>query len=169
MPDQTANDLIEKRGRNSVREGLERTGLYHSFRLPDGQVLPGSLDLAALEERMASFRLPKDLTGKRVLDISPWDGYFTFELERRGADVTAIDYVDLDTFRELHRAFDSHAEYRRMEVYELDPRHMGTFDIVLCLGVLYHLKHPLLALEKICAVTRELCIVDTFVVDGEDW
>lgn len=41
------------------------------------------------------------------------------------------------------------------------------FDIVLCLGALYHFKHPLVALEKICAVTRELCIIDTFVVDGE--
>src|SRR5438552_18764674 len=43
------------------------------------------------------------------------------------------------------------------------------FDIVLCLGVLYHLKHPLLALEKICAVTRDVAIIETVIVDGEAW
>ena len=102
----------------------------------------------------------------RVLDIGPWDGFYTFEMERRGAEVTAIDYVDLDTFRALHRVFESRAEYRQMDVYEMDPADLGTFDIVLCLGVLYHLKHPLLGLEKICAVTRGLCILDTFVIDG---
>lgn len=121
------------------------------------------------EQRLASFSLPEDHHGKRVLDIGPWDGYFTFEMERRGAEVTAIDYIDQDTFRELHRVLGSRAVYRLMDVYELDPGDVGMFDIVLCLGVLYHLKHPLLALERICAVTRDVCIVDTFVVDDEAW
>lgn len=157
------------RGYNPVREGLERTGLYHSFRLPDGRVLEGSMPLRFLEGRVASFGLPQDLRGKTVLDIGPWDGYFTFEMERRGAEVTAIDYADLDTFRALHRAYNSRAKYLRLDVYELDPARHGMFDIVLCLGVLYHLKHPLLALEKICAVTRDVAIVETVVVDGEAW
>jgi tRNA (mo5U34)-methyltransferase len=151
-----------------IREGLEQTGLYHSFRLPDGRILSGAMPLEWLEGRLEAMALPTDLTGKRVLDIGPWDGFFTFEMERRGAEVTAIDYVDLDTFRELHRAMGSGARYERLDVYELDPRRFGTFDIVLCLGVLYHLKHPLLALERICAVTRQVCIVDTFVIDGRD-
>src|SRR5260370_16321995 len=90
-------------------------------------------------------------------------------MERRGAEVTALDYADLDTFRALHHAYNSRAKYERLDVYQLDPARHGMFDIVLCLGVLYHLKHPLLALEKICAVTRELCIMDSFVVDGEAW
>src|SRR5947209_1488573 len=66
---------------NPVREGLDRTGLYHSFRLPDGRVLEGAMPLSFLEDRVASFGLPQDLRGKRVLDIGPWDGYFTFEME----------------------------------------------------------------------------------------
>jgi len=155
------------RSRNPVREGLERTGLYHSFRLPDGRILEGAMPLEFLEGRVASFNLPQDLRGKRVLDIGPWDGYFTFEMERRGAEVTAIDYADLDTFRALHRAYNSRARYLRLDLYELDPVRHGIFDIVLCLGVLYHLKHPLLALEKICAVTRDVAIIETVVVDGE--
>jgi tRNA (mo5U34)-methyltransferase len=162
-------NVLEKRRENTVRQKLESTGLYHSFRLPDGRLLQGSMDIAYQEERLASFQLPQDLRGKTVLDIGPWDGYFTFEMERRGAIVTAIDYVDLDTFRELHRAFRSKARYLRQDVYELDPANIGTFDIVLCLGALYHFKHPLLALEKICAVTDGMCIIDTYIVDGEAW
>ena len=161
--------LQPDRSHNPVRDGLERTGLYHSFRLPDGRILEGAVSLRYLEGRVASFGLPEDLTGERVLDIGPWDGYFTFEMERRGAEVTAIDYVDLDTFRELHHAFHSKARYQRLDVYELDPARHGTFDIVLCLGVLYHLKHPLLALEKICAVTRGTCILETFIIEGAAW
>ena len=90
-------------------------------------------------------------------------------MERLGASVTAIDYVDLDSFRFLAKVFRSKARYLKLDVYELDPAVHGTFDIVLFLGVLYHLKHPLLALERICAVTKECCFVDSFVVDGETW
>lgn len=157
-------DLITKRQQNPARQALAETGLYHSFRLPDGRLLRGAMDMQLQEERLASFRLPDNLTGKRVLDIGPWDGYYTFEMERRGAAVVAIDYVDLDTFRVLHKAMKSHVQYLKLDVYELDPARIGTFDIVLCLGVLYHLKHPLLALEKICAVTRDSCIIGNKVL-----
>jgi len=163
------DDLVAKRHRNPAREGLAETGLYHSFRMPDGLVLRGAMPIEYLEGRVAAFGLPADLTGLRVLDIGPWDGYFSFEMERRGAQVTAIDYVDLDTFRALRRAMGSQVEYRRMDIYELDPARDGRFDITLCLGVLYHLKHPLLGLEKVCAVTNDRCIVETFVSDGEAW
>ncbi len=127
-------DLVAKRRSNPVRDILASRGLYHSFRLPGGEVLPGVMTLQDQERRLAAFNLPMDLEGRRVLDIGPWDGYFTFEMEARGAAVTAIDYVDLDTFRALHRLFGSRATYRRMDVYELDPERDGQFDIVLCLG-----------------------------------
>lgn len=74
-----------------MREGLVRTGLYHSIRLPDGRILEGAMPLSYQEERWQSFGLPEDLSGWKALDIGPWDGYFTFDLERHGADVTAID------------------------------------------------------------------------------
>jgi len=164
-----SNDLREKRKANPVKAGLDETGLYHSFELPNGRRVPGAMSLEWERERLRSFRIPDDLTGKRVLDIGPWDGFYTFEMERRGAEVTAIDYVDLDTFRALHRAFRSRATYLRMDLYDLDVAKIGTFDIVLCLGVLYHLKHPLLGLERLCALTRDVCIVDSFVSDGDQW
>jgi tRNA (mo5U34)-methyltransferase len=163
------NDVLAQRRENPVRDALDRSGLYHSFRMPDGEVLRGAMPMEELENRAMALGLPADLTGHRVLDIGPWDGYFAFEMERRGADVTAIDYADLDSFRALHRATASRVQYRRMDIYELDTARDGVFDIVLCLGVLYHLKHPLLGLEKVCAVTLDRCIIDSFVIDGEPW
>ncbi len=158
------------RGANPLRADVEASGgLYHSFRLPEGRILRGGNKLEVMEQRLAAFGLPERLDGKKVLDIGPWDGFFTFEMERRGADVTAIDYVDLDTFRALQKTFLSSARYLRMDVNELSAARMGTFDIVLCLGVLYHLRYPIEGLEKICAVTSDVCIVDTFVADGDKW
>ncbi|MEP6963427.1 MAG: DUF1698 domain-containing protein [Acidobacteriota bacterium] len=143
-------DLTERRLFNLVREPLHRTGLYHSFDLPNGQKIPGAMSLDRQQQRLASFGLPDNLEGRTVLDIGPWDGYFTFEMERRGAKVTAMDYADLDTFRLLHRAFKSKAKYVRMNVSELDPEILGTFDITLCLGVLYHLRYPIGGFRDYC-------------------
>lgn len=165
----SSEDILAERAKNATREGLEQTGLYHSIRLPDGRLPRGAMDMEYQEQRLASFRLPEDLSGRRVLDVGPWDGYFTFEMERRGAEVTGIDCVDQDTFREWRRLMGSKARYEQMEVYEIDPRRPGAFDIVLFLGVLYHLKYPPQGLEKICAVTRDVCIIDTVVVDGAAW
>lgn len=162
-------DLAEKRKQNPVREGLERTGLYHSIPLNDGRVIEGAMPLAWQQSRLDSFGLPQDLSGKRVLDIGPWDGYFTFEMERRGAQVTGLDYVDLDTFRRLRTALNSQANYIRRAIYEMDHRELGQFDYVLCLGVLYHLKYPIEGLERVCAITTDTAIIDSFVIDGEEW
>src|SRR5581483_10221557 len=58
----------------------------------------------------------------------------------------------------------SRVEYRQMDIYELTPESVGRFDIVLFMGVLYHLKHPLLALERVCALTTEMAAVDSFIL-----
>ena len=126
--------------------------------------MEGVNSLDAQKARIAQFPIPADLTGKRALDIGAWDGWFTFELERRGAQVVAIDRWDNPRFREMHAALGSHAEYRQMNVYDLDPAKLGRFDVVLFLGVLYHLKHPLLALERVCSVTDDLAAVESFAL-----
>jgi len=77
----------------------------------------------------------------------------------------AIDCVEIENFRYAHRQLGSKVDYREMDVYELTPDRIGRFDIVLCLGVLYHLKHPLLALERICDLTTDLAIIESFVAD----
>lgn len=144
------------------RSQFYQTGWWHSFELPDGRKIDGVNDIESLKRRLSIFPIPDNLTGKRVLDIGAWDGWFSFELERRGADVVAVDNVESANFLYLHRELRSKIDYRIMDVYELTPEKLGQFDIVLFLGVLYHLKHPLLALERICALTREFAAVGSY-------
>lgn len=162
MPD--SEDILRRRRENRAAE-LYRKGRYHSLELPDGRVLDGLHSVENLRRRYARFGLPEDLRGMRALDIGAWDGWFSFELERRGAEVVAIDCVEIENFVESKRILGSKVDYRIMEFYDLSPRTVGYFDIVLCLGVLYHLKHPLLALERVCELTRETAVVETFVVN----
>lgn len=142
---------------------LRELGWWHSFEMPDGSVIEGVCSLEGLRARLAQFPIPYDLHGKRVLDIGAWDGFFSFEMEKRGAEVVAIDCWDNERFRLMHSMLRSRVDYRIFDMYELTPETVGKFDIVIFFGVLYHLKHPLLALERICALTKDLACVDTFV------
>jgi tRNA (mo5U34)-methyltransferase len=143
---------------------LDASGWWHSFELPDGGRIEGVSKLEAQRMRIGQFPIPQDLRGKRVLDIGTWDGWFAMEMERRGADVVAIDRWDNPRFHEIHDLLGSRIEYRQMSVYDLDPGEIGQFDVVLFMGVLYHLKHPLLALERVCAVARDMVAVESFVL-----
>ena len=84
------------------------------------------------------------------------------EMERRGAQVVAIDEVESANFLWLHHELRSRVDYRILDVYQLTPERLGRFDIVIFLGVLYHLKHPLLALERVCALTKDFAAVGSF-------
>ena len=159
--------IVAKRRFNWGKE-LAAKGWYHSIELPDGSVTDGLITLDRLKTRVAQMPIPEDLHGKRVLDIGAWDGWFSFEMERRGADVVAVDCVEIENFLWAHDARKSKVDYRIMDVMELSPRELGYFDIVLFLGVLYHLKHPLLALEKVCELTRDLAIVESHIVEDPD-
>lgn len=143
---------------------LDSIGWWHSFDLPDGRHFEGVSTIADQQERIGKYPIPKDLRGARVLDIGAWDGWYGFEMERRGADVMAVDTWDNPRFRQIHSLLKSKIDYRQMDVYELTPETVGRFDIVLFMGVLYHLKHPLLALERVCALTKELAVVDSFIL-----
>ncbi|MGD0435880.1 MAG: methyltransferase domain-containing protein [Bryobacteraceae bacterium] len=148
-------------------EWRSERGFWHSFELPDGKLIRGANPLEGQKRRLAQFPIPDRLDGKRVLDIGAWDGWFSFEMERRGADVMAIDCWDNPRFHEIHEILRSRVDYRQLDVYELTPERIGRFDIVLFLGVLYHLKHPLLALERVCALTTDLAAVDSFILREE--
>src|SRR5215469_1800364 len=88
----------------------EKTGWWHSFELPGGEVVRGMNPLEVLKQRIAQFPIPGDLRGKRVLDIGAWDGWFTFEMERRGAEVVALDCWDNPRFREMHAIYKSRVD-----------------------------------------------------------
>jgi tRNA (mo5U34)-methyltransferase len=150
-----------------LAESVQARFRYHSIGLPDGSVLPGLQSVEHLRWRLSLFGLPDDLRGKRVLDVGAWDGWFSFECERRGAEVVAVDCVELDTFREARELLGSKVKYLTLDVTELSARRLGRFDIVLFLGVLYHLRHPLLGLEKAVELSTDLALVESFVIGRE--
>ncbi len=162
---QRARNVETTAGVGKLIDQLGNLGWYHSIELPDGSVIPGLQSIATLRERIARFPIPQDLRGKRVLDIGCWDGWFTFEMERRGATVVAVDSARQPTFLEAKKLLNSKAEYVVEDVCHLSPRDIGYFDIVLFFGVLYHLKHPLLALEKVCELTRDMACIESLVID----
>jgi tRNA (mo5U34)-methyltransferase len=148
-------------------ERLEKLGWYHSIELPDGTVIPGHQSLEQQRNRIRQFPVPEDLSGKRVLDIGAWDGWFSFEMERRGAQVVALDSTKNATFLEAKALLGSRVDYRIGDICRLTAKDLGTFDIVLFLGVLYHLKHPLLALENVCGMTHDMACIESFVTDND--
>ena len=142
---------------------------YHTIDLGAGIVTQGVDDSPV---RLARAQLPPSLHGLTVLDIGAWDGFFSFECERRGAArVVAADHFSWNGpgwgtkagFALAREALGSRVEDIDIDVMELSPERVGTFDVVLFLGVLYHLRHPFLALERVASVTRDLLILETVV------
>jgi tRNA (mo5U34)-methyltransferase len=138
---------------------------YHRIEVAPGVVTPGVNDSQMI---LDALDLPEDLSGLRVLDIGARDGFFSFECERRGAaEVVAIDYLPPQEtgFPIARQLVGAEVELRQANVYDLDPDEIGTFDLTLFLGVLYHLRDPMLALDKIAGVSRGRVIVETQMID----
>jgi tRNA (mo5U34)-methyltransferase len=145
---------------------LSQKGWFHSIDLADGQIVKGFHSVEELRERLDAFPIPPDLCGKRVLDVGAWTGWCAFEMERRGAEAVALDCVDLEEFHMARRLLGSKVEQRLLDMDEIAPETVGLFDYVLFFGVFYHLRHPLLGMEKICSITREAAFVESYVTDG---
>ena len=102
-----------------------------------------------------------------MLDVGAWDGYFSFAAERLGAKrVVALDSViwqnlSKDPFRIAREVLESRVEDVELEVVEISPESLGTFEVVFFLGVLYHMRDPMLALEAVASVTSELLVLET--------
>ena len=86
--------------------------------------------------------------------------------ERRGADVVALDCVEIPNLIVAKERLNSSVDYRVSNLYKIPQLQLGAFDYVFFLGVLYYVKHPLLALEIVCALTRDVAIVESAVIDG---
>ncbi|HEY6351983.1 MAG TPA: class I SAM-dependent methyltransferase [Candidatus Angelobacter sp.] len=133
-------------------------------------VTPGDDDSP---RKLNRFKIPDNLSGKTFLDIGAWDGFFSFEAERRGAArVLALDsYVwegrvpgkSKEGFLTARSILNSRVEDMHMDAFDISPDKIGMWDVVLLAGVLYHVKHPWLLLEKAASVTRQLLIVETFI------
>ncbi len=150
---------------------------YHKIELPGGIVTPGWAPIKA-----SSYRIPDDLTGKRVLDVGAWDGYWTFEALKRGArQVVAVDdfsdylgtlersdrraWETFDLCREALGHDGDQCQRREMSVYDIDEEKLGRFDVVFFFGTLYHLRYPLMALDRLAAVCDAEIYVESAVLD----
>jgi tRNA (mo5U34)-methyltransferase len=131
---------------------------HHAFEIYPGLVTPGSYDPNILLEKM---RLSPNLQGTRVLDIGTSDGFFTLRLAQRGGDVVALDYRGKKEhgFYVTETLNDINVEYCQMNVFDIDPRQLGQFDIVLFMGVLYHLPDMIRGLHLV----RQCCGGTLFV------
>jgi tRNA (mo5U34)-methyltransferase len=178
-------------------------GWFHTIDLGNGVVTKGTSDGTAT---VRDDQLP-DFTGRSVLDIGAWDGYYSFNAERHGASrVVALDHYvwgldfgarekywnecrangtlpdhERDTtefwrpelpgrrgFEFAHAALASKVEPMVADFATVDLDSVGLFDVVLYLGVLYHMKEPLTCLERLRAVTREVAVIETVAVSLPD-
>lgn len=182
---------------------------WHSIDLGHGVVTPGTKPIETMRAEIDALGLPEDLSGKSVLDIGAWDGAFSFECERRGAQVTALDHFiwscDLDAMQDYlgecaragvhpeswekvpsvwrpdelpgkagfdaaHRALGSSVEVVVGDFMTMDLAALGTFDIVLHLGVLYHMPDPFDSLCRVATVAHDLAVIESemLVVPGAE-
>jgi tRNA (mo5U34)-methyltransferase len=152
-----------------LKERVDSRSWYHTIELAPGVTTNGWFDLRPI---MESYGLPERLDGMRALDVGTWDGFWAFEMERRGAEVVALDLDDErdldypprrrptefpDTprgegFRMAREILDSKVERVNLSIYDATPEEIGTFDLVFCGSVLIHLRDQLLALERIAGL-----------------
>lgn len=139
---------------------------YHQIEVFPGVVTPG---VNASQDALRMLPLPVDCRNLRVLDVGTRDGFFAFELERRGANVVALDYMPPGGtgFAIAKGLLGSTTPYLVGNVYDVSPETHGLFDLVLFLGVLYHLRDPLLALDRLAAVCAPggRIFVESYVID----
>lgn len=131
---------------------------HHRFEIAPGVVTPGSYTPNFLLDKM---NLDEDLTGQRVLDIGPSDGFFSMSLRKRGANVVAVDYrpKELHGFGVMERITGLDFDYRQANLYDINLAAFGRFDVVVFLGVLYHLPDMMKAL----AIIRSVCSGQLFL------
>jgi tRNA (mo5U34)-methyltransferase len=146
---------------------------FHNLHLPDGrQTAPDHPlgDFPAFKWDQIGPALPEDMSGLRALDIGCNAGFYSLALARRGARVLGID-VDPHYLRQAEWAREQfeiapdQLELRQMQVYDL-ARLSQTFDVVLFLGVLYHLRYPLLALDIVAERVSDVLVLQTLTMPG---
>ena len=161
--------------RSELEQALDREW-YHTIELAPGVLTPGWFDTRAVVKELP---FPDSLEGRRCLDVATFDGFWAYEMERRGAaEVHAIDVLDplrfdwpitskeetiavMNRRKEggrgfdvAHRALGSSVTFEERSVYDLDPAEVGEFDFVYVGSLLLHLRDPVRALERVRSVCR---------------
>jgi tRNA (mo5U34)-methyltransferase len=172
--------------REALADRVASISWYHSIELAPGLVTPGWFDHRPILGRIP---LPASLAGRRCLDVGTFNGFWAFEMERRGAsEVIGIDVLDPrhwdwpvgsehatraalaermaggDGFEIARAALGSSVRRIECSVYDLDEREVGRFDVVYLGSLLVHLRDPVRALERV----RSVCDGMLVLVDGID-
>jgi tRNA (mo5U34)-methyltransferase len=143
---------------------------HHSIDLGGGVVTSGNKSAALCNEEAALIFDRVDLSGRSVLDIGAWNGFFSFEAKRRGASrVLATDsycwsHPDIkgrEAFDIARSALGLEIDAREIDAIELSKETVGEFDVVLYLGVFYHRYDAIESLAKVARLAKELLIVET--------
>jgi tRNA (mo5U34)-methyltransferase len=147
---------------------------FHNLHLPDGrETAPDHPlgDFPAFKWRQIEGSLPADLSGARALDVGCNAGYYSFRLAARGAEVLALDldehYLQQGRWASCHLDPEGRVEFRQGSVYDLVDVE-GTFEVVLFMGVLYHLRYPLLALDVVAEKAGGTLVLQTLTMPGEE-
>jgi tRNA (mo5U34)-methyltransferase len=147
---------------------IESHRWFHSIDLGNGIVTRGvkTQELHKQESFVLFDRL--NMVGRTVLDIGAWDGYYSFDAKRRGASrVLATDSYAWElcdgkrSFDIANKALGSNVEALQIDAGDISPSSVGTFDIVLFLGVFYHRIDAITTLQSAASVTNQLLIVET--------
>lgn len=154
---------------DELQEQVTKILWFHQIDLGSGVITPGLDDSPG---KLPRLKIPENLEGMSVLDIGAWNGFFSFEAERRGASrILATDsfvwrsdvFKGKQGFELARKVLNSKVEDMEIDIMDLSPDKVESWDLVLCLGVLYHLRHPLLALERVFSVTGKQLILETVV------
>lgn len=147
---------------------------FHNIHLPDGsQTAPDHFlgDFPAFKWANIRGSIPEDLSGWKVLDIGCNAGFYSIELAKRGAQVLAIDldehYLRQAKWVSVQFGLDHKIQFEQMQVYDLAHRE-EEFDLVWFMGVFYHLRYPMLALDIITQRTRGLMVFQTLSLPGQE-
>ncbi|MFU8814909.1 MAG: methyltransferase domain-containing protein [Pseudomonadales bacterium] len=147
---------------------------FHNLRLTDGsETAPDHPlgDFPSYQWRRIAAALPFDLAGMRVLDVGCNAGFYAFEMSRLGASVLAIDldehYLRQARWAEQHIVHGSSVEFRRASVYDVSG--WGErYDLINFMGVFYHLRYPLLALDILASVCERWLIFQSITRGGDE-
>ncbi len=171
IPQQSQSHAATRR-----RGDIERLGpWFHNLHLPDGSQTAADHplgDFPATKWAQVAPWIPADLTGWTALDVGCNAGFYSFELARRGAHVVGIDvdphFLQQARWARTQFGFDeAQVEFRLAQLYELG-RSTESFDLVLFMGVFYHLRYPLLGLDIVAEKARRLLVFQTLMMPGTE-
>ena len=159
----------------SIQEKIESLSpWFHNIHLPDGShTAPGHFlgDFPAFKWKNIKDSIPQDLTGWKVLDIGCNAGFYSLELAKRGAEVLAIDlaqhYLTQAQWVAEQFGLDDKIRFEQLQVYDI--AHLEEeFDLIWFMGVFYHLRYPMLALDILAQKTKKMMVFQTLSLPGKE-